>query len=274
MTAETQTQQAVTGPGAGFGAGADLGSGSMQNNSGQQGNAPAAQTSATAGAQLGAGAAVAVQNQTGNFNATLASLQAASGDGGSEIQGVQGTQGPQGAQTAQTGMAQAQQTQDARPANAALAAEKPHEVKLPIPSKEILDQINVQISKAAKEGLDKITVQMRPEALGRVEVQLKLGSEGQLSAHIVADRPETLEALKRDSSQLERSLADAGFKTDQGSLQFSLRGEQQNNQQQASEGKTPFGLERGQALDEAAAEEAIAQARPRASSRPGVDISV
>ena len=275
LAVETQTQDAVAGAEGGFSNGADLGGGMAQNGSGKGANA--AQVAMPANAQLGAGVAATAQNQTGGFSAALAGAQAAAGEGGAEIQGVQGAQGSQAASSAQqasNGMAQAQAPHEARAANAAQAAEKPHEAKQPVPAKEIMDQINVQISKAAKEGLDKITVQMRPEALGRVEVQLKLGADGQLSALIVADKAETLEALKRDASQLEKSLADAGFKTDQGSLQFSLRGEQQGNQQKAEGNKGLNGFERGQALDEASAEEAIAQSRPRASSRSGVDISV
>ncbi len=275
LAVETQTQEAVAGAEGGFSNGADLGGGMAQNGSGK--NANAAQAAMPANAQLGAGVAATAQTQSGGFSAALVGAQAGAGEGGAEIQGVQGAQGSQAASSAQqasNGLAQAQTPQEARAANAAQAAEKPHEVKQPVPAKEIMDQINVQISKAAKEGLDKITVQMRPEALGRVEVQLKLGNDGQLSALIVADKAETLEALKRDASQLEKSLADAGFKTDQGSLQFSLRGEQQGNQQKAEGGKGLNGFERGQALDEASAEETIAQSRPRASSRSGVDISV
>jgi flagellar hook-length control protein FliK len=278
LAAETQTQQAVAGMDSGFGEGADLDGNMMQNNAGQKSSATAPTVNMPNGAQLGATASAAVQGPASNFQAALASAQTgAGGEGGNEIQGVQGAGNSQAAtQTQQSGqgMAPQQTANEARASNAAHAAEKPHEAKAPQQAKEILDQVNVQISKAAKEGLDKITVQMRPEALGRVEVQLKLGDNGQLSAHIIADKAETLDALKRDSSQLEKSLADAGFKTDQGSLQFSLRGEQQNNQQKAGDGKgVPF-FERGQALDEAAPEETIAAARPRAASRSGVDISV
>ncbi|TAN46637.1 MAG: flagellar hook-length control protein FliK, partial [Rhodospirillales bacterium] len=196
-------------------------------------------------------------------------------EGVKEIQGVQGTQASSSAQSsqAQAGLGQ-NQVHDVKTANAVQHVEKPHEAKLPVPPKEILDQVNVQISKAAKEGLDKITVQMRPEALGRVEVQLKLGQDGQMSAHIIADRPETLDALKRDVRSLEQSLADAGFKTDSNSLQFSLRGEQQSQQQKEANGQPRFGFDRGQALDEAPAGEAVAQTRQRAGARSGVDISV
>lgn len=274
LAAEAQTEEAVAGPMQNFSQDGDADPSLMQRNPGQASaqQAPSAQ----AVAQSGVGAvAQQTQGPSSTFQAALAAQQG--GDGVGEVQGVQNastTQGASNAQPQQASLGQAQQTQDAKSAQQAQAAEKPHEAKPAHQAKEILDQVNVQISKAAKEGLDKITVQMRPEALGRVEVQLKLGGEGQLSAVIVADRPETLDALKRDAAVLEKSLADAGFKTDSGSLQFSLRGEQQNNQQQAGEGKQNGLYERGQALDEAAPEETVAAARPRANSRSGVDISV
>jgi hypothetical protein len=277
LASETQTQQAVMAAAPGFGEEAGQNANFAQNNAGQQISlAPQAVT--LGGAQLGAEAALAAQGPATSFQAALTAVQAGAGqEGPGEVQGVQGAGGAQAASqgpAAAQGAAQAQGAQENRAANAAQSAEKPHEAKAPQQAKEILDQVNVQISKAAKEGLDKITVQMRPEALGRVEVQLKLGDGGQLSAHIIADRQETLDALKRDSGELSKSLADAGFKTDQGALQFSLRGEHQNNQQQAENGKTPSFFDRAQALDEAAPEETIAAARPRAASRSGVDISV
>lgn len=278
LAAESQAQAGVAGPAIGLGEGAEAGNGNgqPQNNAGQQTNNAGVQGNAQTALSLGANAAATLQNQTGNFQAALAGAQTG-GDGAAEIQGVQnagGTQNASPAQAAPSGVQQPQAAQESNHAKFAQSLEKPHEVKTPVQAKEILDQVNVQISKAAKEGLDKITVQMRPEALGRVEVQLKLGQDGQLSAMIVADKAETLDALKRDASQLERSLADAGFKTDQGSLQFSLRGEQQNQQQTAAAGRGQSFFERGQALDEASAEQAVVQSRPRAGARSGVDISV
>lgn len=276
LAAESQAETSAAGPAIGLSDGAAAGNGQPQNNAGQQASNAGLQGNAQAGLQLGANAVAALQNQSGNFQAALAGAQAG-GDGVAEIQGVQSAGGPQNAtapQATPSGVQQAQGAQESRQTNFAQSLEKPHEVKSPVQAKEILDQLNVQISKAAKEGMDKISIQMRPEALGRVEVQLKLGQDGQLSAMIVADKVETLDALKRDSSQLERSLADAGFKTDQGSLQFSLRGDQQNQQQAGAAGRGQAFFERGQALDEASAEQAIVQSRSRASARSGVDISV
>ncbi|MBF0166422.1 MAG: flagellar hook-length control protein FliK [Alphaproteobacteria bacterium] len=274
VLAETEMTEAVMAANNGFDGQMDD---MLAGNQGKSGNGAAVQIGQPTAAQAAATALAAAQTQTASFTDAMIQAQGkAGGEVVKEIQGVQGTSAASNTQptNGQSGLNQPQAAQDLKSANAAQHVEKPHEIRQPVQAKEILDQINVQISKAAKDGLDKITVQLRPEALGRVEVQLKLGHEGQLTAQIIADRPETLEALKRDVRSLEQSLSDAGFKTDSGSLQFSLRGEQQSQQQKEANGQNRFGFERGQALDEAAAEDAIAQSRSRPASRSGVDISV
>ncbi len=85
-------------------------------------------------------------------------------------------------------------------------------------------QVTLQIVKAFANGLDRITIQLHPESLGRVDVRLDIGQDGRMTASIAADRPETLELLQRDARALERALQEAGLKTDSGSLSFHLRG--------------------------------------------------
>ena len=86
-------------------------------------------------------------------------------------------------------------------------------------------QVAIQFSQAITEGADRITIQLHPESLGRVEVEIELGKDGRLSAVFLADRPETLDMLQRDSRALERALNEAGMRTDADGLSFSLRGE-------------------------------------------------
>jgi hypothetical protein len=87
------------------------------------------------------------------------------------------------------------------------------------------DQVAVQITKAVGDGLDRITMQLRPEHLGRIDVQLDVGSDGRVSAVIAAHRPDTLNLLQRDASALARALQDAGLHADAGSLSFNLGGQ-------------------------------------------------
>ena len=46
----------------------------------------------------------------------------------------------------------------------------------------------------------------------------------------MADKPETLDLLQKDSRFLERALQDAGLKTDNNSLSFNMQGKEGNGQ--------------------------------------------
>lgn len=88
-----------------------------------------------------------------------------------------------------------------------------------------VDQVSVQISKAIKDGVDRINIQLRPENMGRVDVRLEV-TDGRVAATVTADSKETLDMLQKDARELERALQQAGLQTDNGSLSFSLRGQQ------------------------------------------------
>jgi flagellar hook-length control protein FliK len=92
------------------------------------------------------------------------------------------------------------------------------------PHRAVVDQISVNIGKAAKGGIERIQIQLKPENLGRVEVRLEVSHDGRVTAAVTADNRDTLELLKSDARGLERALQDAGLKADSGSLSFSLRG--------------------------------------------------
>ena len=50
---------------------------------------------------------------------------------------------------------------------------------------------------------------------------------GRVALNIQAEHADTLSLLRRDIHHLERALSDAGFELDGGTLQFSLRGDDQ-----------------------------------------------
>lgn len=94
----------------------------------------------------------------------------------------------------------------------------------PLPPPAVSQQVAVHILKAVDQGSDRISIQLRPESLGRVDVRLDVGHDGRVSAMISAERPETLELLQRDARSLERALQDAGLGADSNSLSFNLLG--------------------------------------------------
>lgn len=97
---------------------------------------------------------------------------------------------------------------------------------LPLP---VADQVAAHLGKAIKDEVKAINVQLNPEELGRVDIRLEFGADGKVSAHVTADNPQALDLLQRDQRALERSLTDAGLKTDDSSLSFSLRGDGAGN---------------------------------------------
>ena len=52
-----------------------------------------------------------------------------------------------------------------------------------------------------------------------------------MTTRLIADRSDTLDLLRRDASGLERALQDAGLKTADNSLQFSLRDQTMGREQ-------------------------------------------
>jgi flagellar hook-length control protein FliK len=83
--------------------------------------------------------------------------------------------------------------------------------------------IAVEIASKALAGKNRFEIRLDPPELGRIHVRLDVDSSGQISSHVVADRSDTLDLLRRDAPSLERALQDAGLKTSNNGLQFSLR---------------------------------------------------
>ena len=119
-----------------------------------------------------------------------------------------------------------------------------------VPPKVIADQVAVNIQRAAGLGQDQISIQLRPQELGRIEVKMEMGQDGRMTAVISAERPETLDMLRNDSRSLIQSLNDAGLQTDANSLSFNLKGQNGDGQQQtASNNGKSSGEESGFNLD-------------------------
>ena len=97
------------------------------------------------------------------------------------------------------------------------------------------EQVALQISRAAGQGMEKLTVHLKPAELGKITIDLEVGHDNRLIAVIAADKSETLDLLQRDARQLERALNEAGLKTDSGSLEFNLRGDGESAQNESEE---------------------------------------
>ncbi|MGF1474534.1 MAG: flagellar hook-length control protein FliK [Geminicoccaceae bacterium] len=87
-------------------------------------------------------------------------------------------------------------------------------------------QLSMQLSQAVEGRLDRLQVQLEPAELGKVDIRLDFGDDGLIAAHIVAERPETLELLQKDQRQLQAALERAGFAAGDQQLSFQSSGQQ------------------------------------------------
>jgi chemotaxis protein MotD len=133
--------------------------------------------------------------------------------------------------------------------------------------------VAVEIVSRAQDGLRRFDIRLDPPELGRIDVRLDVDDRGKVTSHLVVDRTETLDLLRRDAPQLERALQHAGLSTE-GGMQFSLR-----DQSFAGRDQTPRdGANISQLIvpdDELAAAEAVRRGYGRmVGLGGGVDIKV
>lgn len=100
-----------------------------------------------------------------------------------------------------------------------------------------LNRLGIEIATTARAGVKEIEVRLDPPELGRIDVRLDIDDSGQVNTHLVVERASTLDQLRRDAPNLERLLNQSGLKADSGSLQFSLRDQNQPYRQQGGDGR-------------------------------------
>ena len=98
----------------------------------------------------------------------------------------------------------------------------------------VVEQVALQLHKQVKDGVQEMTLQLRPAELGRVDIKLSFSDDNKVKGTVVADNQATLDLLSKDVGSLQRALQEAGLRADPGSLQFSLRGDGQASQYNAS----------------------------------------
>jgi flagellar hook-length control protein FliK len=102
-------------------------------------------------------------------------------------------------------------------------------VYLPQP---VPQQVAVNLQKAAQDGVDRLTIQLKPVDLGKIEVRMEFGADGRMRASITAENAQTLDLMRKDSRNLERALQEAGLKTEAGDLSFNLQDGKNTPQQE------------------------------------------
>jgi len=93
-----------------------------------------------------------------------------------------------------------------------------------------LNGLALEIAASVKSGKSRFEIRLDPADLGRIDVRIDIDRNGQVTSHLTVEKPETLSMLRQDAPQLQRALDDAGFKTGNGGLQFSLRDQSSSGQ--------------------------------------------
>jgi flagellar hook-length control protein FliK len=110
-----------------------------------------------------------------------------------------------------------------------------HDIQRPTP----LQMLPIEIGMQAVRGVTQFQIRLDPAELGRVDVNLQISDKGEVQASLVVDRVETLAMLKRDASTLQYAFEQAGLRQSADGLTFSLRGENQQGQQQGEGRRGP-----------------------------------
>jgi flagellar hook-length control protein FliK len=127
------------------------------------------------------------------------------------------------------------------PASASGSASSAAATNAPVP----VAGLAVAIAVRAQAGANQFDIRLDPPELGRIDVRLDVDSNGQVTTHMTADRADTLQLLQNHQPQLEQALNQAGLKTADNGLQFSLRDQSLSGQNQSFTGQNGPGSQTG-----------------------------
>ncbi|GHB30057.1 hypothetical protein GCM10007094_18080 [Pseudovibrio japonicus] len=88
--------------------------------------------------------------------------------------------------------------------------------------RNVANSVWPEIARQASGGVNRFEIRLDPKELGVVDVSIEFTKDGRVRAHLMVERPETLELLQRDQRGLEKALQDAGVESGKSSLEFSL----------------------------------------------------
>lgn len=86
-----------------------------------------------------------------------------------------------------------------------------------------LNGLAADIALRAAGGSSRFEIRLDPAELGHIDVRLDVDKHGNVTSHLTVERPATLDMLRNDAPRLQQALEDAGLKTGDSGLQFSLR---------------------------------------------------
>lgn len=155
---------------------------------------------------------------------------------------------------------------------AATSAATPHAAPASAAQPVPVNALAVEIAAQARAGNSRFEIRLDPPELGRIDVRLDVDRDGNVSSRLVIERADTYDLLRRDQSTLERALQQAGLKTSDNALEFSLR--DQGFAQHRSSDDLPRGLQAVVQEAETTPGEAANGYARLLGTRGGIDIRV
>jgi flagellar hook-length control protein FliK len=141
-----------------------------------------------------------------------------------------------------------------------------------------LGALPIEIGMKALAGTKRFDIRLDPPELGRVDVRIEFGKDGEVSAHLIVDRVETLQLLQRDSRNLERAFDQAGLRTGDSGVQIALSDRNANGQNSSQSGDDPSSRSsrhrNGHAIADTELSRALDTAPTRRMRLGGVDVSI
>jgi flagellar hook-length control protein FliK len=92
-----------------------------------------------------------------------------------------------------------------------------------------LSAVAETVATHAHAGTSRFAIKLDPAELGSIDVRVEVKSTGEVRAHLVVERADTLDMMLRDQKSLERSLAQSGLDVGSSGLQFSLKDQGSGN---------------------------------------------
>lgn len=96
------------------------------------------------------------------------------------------------------------------------------------PDVDILEQIRSRLNVSAKNGLQKITIGLTPESLGKLNIEISRGQNG-ISAQILADNPQAKEILEKNLDGLKSVLQSQGVNVNNVNVKVAEAGRSSEN---------------------------------------------
>jgi Flagellar hook-length control protein FliK. len=85
-----------------------------------------------------------------------------------------------------------------------------------------MQQVAFSIKTGLAEGKDRLTVQLKPESLGKVEVKIEVAPDGRTSVVVATERAETYDLFRQDARHLMNQLEEAGLDVNNGDISYNM----------------------------------------------------